>query len=379
MSSVTVVQILPALNAGGVERGTVEFARELVKRGHRSIVISNGGGMVEQLTAQGTQHFELPVHRKSLRSLLWVNRLRRTIEEINPDVVHVRSRIPAWMMWLAWQQMKPQQRPGLVSTFHGLYSVNAYSAIMGKAQRVIAISDCVHEYILKNYPKVNPDIITRIYRGLDPDSFNARACNPEWRAQFFAEHPELEGKRIILMPGRLSRWKGQEAFIEMMGHLIQLNPDAHGVIVGGAEANKQHYLDELKQQCSDAGLANHVTFMGHRSDIQAFYGLADVTCHMSNKPEPFGRTVPEALATGCPVVAYDRGGAAESLKQALPAGLVPADQTQPFAERVAEFLSAQPADIQLPKDFYLDAQVSHTLAVYKDLMATISPQRADLL
>lgn len=379
MSPFTVIQILPALNAGGVERGTVEFARELVKQGHRSIVISNGGGMVQQLTQQGSEHIELPVHRKSLRSLLWVNRLRRTIEEIRPDIVHVRSRIPAWMMWLAWQQMKPQQRPGLVSTFHGLYSVNAYSAIMGKAQRVIAISDCVHQYILDNYPKVDPNIITRIYRGLDPESFNPQACSDAWRTDFFREHPHLQGKRLILMPGRLSRWKGQEAFIEMMGHLIKHNPDAHGLIVGGAEANKQHYLDELKQQSAHAGLSEHITFMGHRSDIQAFYGLADVTCHMSNKAEPFGRTVPEALATGCPVVAYDRGGAAESLKQALPAGLVTADNTQEFAERVADFLHQPPSNIQLPQDFYLEAQARHTLAVYQDLMATISPQRADLL
>ncbi|MDX1694552.1 MAG: glycosyltransferase family 4 protein [Ketobacteraceae bacterium] len=372
------VQILPALNAGGVERGTVEFAREMVKRGIRSVVISNGGAMEEQLRQEGTEHIQLPVHRKSLRSLLWIKALRSTLEDLNPDIVHVRSRIPAWMTWLAWKSMKADNRPGLVSTFHGLYSVNVYSAIMGKAQRVIAISDCVHRYILDNY-NVDPAIITRIYRGLDPLSFNPAACDEPWRQAFFQEYPRLAGKKLILMPGRLSRWKGQEAFIEMMSHLVRLVPDAHGLVVGGAESNKQHYLDELREQSKKAGLEHQISFLGHRPDIQAFYGLVDVTCHMSSKPEPFGRTVPEALATGCPVVAYDRGGAAESLQQALPEGLVPPDDTGLFAQRVSEFLQSPPGNIQLPGEFYLGSQVDRTLGVYRDLLSEISPSRADLL
>lgn len=366
----TVVQILPALNAGGVERGTVEFARELVRLGHKSIVISNGGGMVADLETQGTEHIQLPVHRKSLRSLLWVGKLRRTLQAIKPDIVHVRSRIPAWMTWLAWRKMPATTRPGLVSTFHGLYSVNAYSAIMGKAQRVIAISDCVYDYIRSNY-EVSPKIITRIYRGLDPEAFNADACTPTWQAELYKSYPQFKDKKLILMPGRLSRWKGQEAFIEMMQQLVTLAPDCHGVIVGGAEDNKQHYLDELKAKCESLGLSNQITLVGHRSDIQAFYGLAAVTCHMSNKPEPFGRTVPEALATGCPVVAFDRGGAAESLKQAFPQGLVPADDITLFAQRVADILAEPPSDISLPDEFYLASQVSKTLAVYQSLLTQV--------
>lgn len=365
----TIVQVLPALNAGGVERGTVEFAREIAHKGHRSLVISNGGMMVNNLEAEGSQHIQLPVHRKSLRSLLWVGKLRRTLEHLNPDIVHVRSRIPAWMTWLAWRRMPHAKRPGLVSTFHGLYSVNAYSAIMGKAERVIAISDCVYDYILKNYT-VDPATITRIYRGLDPKAFNRNACTTEWRDQLFQEYPALKGKQIILMPGRLSRWKGQEAFISMMAQLIALRPQCHGVVVGGAEDNKQHYLAELIDQTRQEGLADHITFVGHRTDIQAFYGLAAVTCHMSNKPEPFGRTVPEALACGCPVVAYDRGGAAESLKAAFSRGLVAADDIQAFALRIAEILGNPPEEINLPPDFYLSAQVDKTLAVYHDLLSS---------
>lgn len=363
-----IVQVLPALNEGGVERGTVEFARELVKLGHESIVISNGGRQVERLQREGTRHITMPVHKKSLASLLQVRTMRRLLSELKPDIVHVRSRIPAWITWLAWRRMPVQSLPGLVSTFHGLYSVNRYSAIMAKAERIIAISDSVHRYILTNY-KVDPEKITRIFRGLDRTAFNSQACTAQWKESLFSQHPQLRDKQVILMPGRLSRWKGQEAFVAMMAELVKLKPNCHGVVVGAAEPDKQHYEQELKDLCLSKGVAEYVTFVGHRSDIQAFYGLASVTCHMSSKAEPFGRTVPEALASGCPVVAYDRGGASESLNACFPQGLVPADDINAFARRVAGLVN-QSFDIRLPEAFYLEHQVSATLQVYRDLLAS---------
>ncbi|MBA56370.1 MAG: glycosyl transferase [Pseudomonadales bacterium] len=362
----TIVQVLPALNSGGVERGTAEFARELVNLGHRSIVISNGGGMVRQLEAEGTEHILMPVHKKSPTSLLQVRPMRKLLATLKPDIVHVRSRIPAWIVWLAWRKMPSATRPGLVSTFHGMYSVSPYSAIMAKGEKLIAISDCVHQYILDNYD-VDPAKITRVYRGLDPASFNADACSDTWKSGLYHDFPQLQGKKIILMPGRLSRWKGQEAFLEMMAKLVKLEPEAHGVVVGAAEPNKEHYLDELLQKRDELGLQEKVTFVGHRSDIQSFYGLAAVTCHMSNKAEPFGRTVPEALACGCAVVAFDRGGASESLNAGFPEGLVPADDVNAFAVRVSELLHREHV-ISLPQEFYLESQVQGTLAVYQSLL-----------
>ena len=364
--ALTIVQVLPALNSGGVERGTVEFARELARLGHRSIVISHGGRMVQQLLDEGTEHIAMPVHKKSVTSLLQVRPMRKLLQRLQPDIVHVRSRIPAWIVWLAWRKMSPTSRPGLVSTFHGMYSVTPYSAIMTRGEKLIAISDCVHQYILDNYD-VDPARITRIYRGLDPSAFNADACTEQWKAELYQEYPQFAGKHIILMPGRLSRWKGQEAFLEMMAELIQREPDAHGVVVGAAEPNKEHYLDELLQKRAALDLDEHVTFVGHRADIPAFYGQAAVTCHMSNKAEPFGRTVPEALACSCAVVAYDRGGASESLNAGFPRGLVPADNIPAFATRVSELLHEQ-HNISLPAEFYLERQVQGTLEVYSGLL-----------
>lgn len=361
--SLKIVQLLPALESGGVERGTVEFARELVRRGHESIVISNGGRQVDQLVQDGSRHFQLPVHRKSLISLTQVRPLRRLLEQLKPDIVHVRSRAPAWITWLAWRKMDPATRPRLVSTFHGMYSVNAYSAIMAKAEHMIAVSDCVEDYIKHHY-SVPADRITRIYRGLDPGTFSH---NPD-TAELLAEFPQFGGKKLLLMPGRLSRWKGQMDFIEVMHRLHQRRDDCHGIILGGAEANKQGYREELEERCRVLGLEQVITFTGHRSDIQAFYNLCDLTCHLSSKAEPFGRTVPEALACGCPVIAYDRGGASESLHAAFPAGLVPADDVAAFADRADQLLNQPPSEIHLPEEFFLKAQAERTLEVYYRLL-----------
>ncbi len=357
-----VVQVLPELNAGGVERGTVEFARELAQAGHDSIVISNGGRQVARLEGEGSQHIAMPVHKKALSSFLQVRPMRRLLEELKPDIIHVRSRLPAWIVWLAWRKMNPATRPKLISTFHGMYSVNAYSAIMAKSEQIISISDCVSAYIRTNY-SVAPDKLTRIYRGLDRHAFGHESSIGEWKASLLLDYPQFKDKKLILMPGRLTRWKGQEAFLEMMRQLVAMDSRCHGVVIGEAEPNKEHYLQELTDQCSRLGLDDNVTFVGHRSDINNFYRSSAVTCHMSNKAEPFGRTVPEALASGVPVVAYERGGASESLKAGFPEGLVPADDISKFAHKVADLLDAE-VRIQLPNEFYLDFQARETLNVY---------------
>jgi glycosyltransferase involved in cell wall biosynthesis len=364
-----IVQVLPALNSGGVERGTVELARELVRGGHASVVISFGGRMVDGLIAEGSEHITFPVHRKSLWSLLQVRPMRRLLETLAADVVHVRSRAPAWIVWLAWRRMNPATRPRLVSTFHGMYSVNFYSAVMARAEHLIAISNCVKSYIITNY-KADEGRITLIPRGLDPAAFNHDACTPAWEKALFEQYPQLKNKHIILMPGRLTRWKGQEAFLQMMPHLTQLRQDCHGVVVGDAEPGKQHYFDELLAIRSALGLDEVVTFVGHRSDIAQFYGLASVTCHMSNKAEPFGRTVPESLASGTPVVAYDRGGASESLNAGYPQGLVAPDDVVGFAARVHDLIDAD-AIIKLPENYYLSSQLASTLDVYRRLLGRV--------
>ncbi len=365
-----VLQVLPNLDSGGVERGTVEFARELVRRGHESIVMSNGGRLVTQLEAEGSRHIELPVHRKSLASLKLVRPLRKLLTELQPDIIHVRSRLPAWLIFLAWRGLPRATRPRLASTFHGLYSVNAYSAVMARAEQIIAISHTVERYVLGNYSAkygVTPDRLTVIQRGFDPAIFHPGEPDPAWLTRLYTDYPQLEGRQLVLMPGRLSRWKGQAEFLRMMAALVQQSPNAHGVIVGDAELNKEHYRAELEQQANALGLDAHVTFVGHRSDIAELYRLAAVVCHMSNKPEPFGRTLTEALACGAPVIAFDLGGAGESLAACFPQGLVAPGDLPAFAQTVSDWLDRRP-QLVIPDEFKVQHQVEATLAVYRRLL-----------
>jgi glycosyltransferase involved in cell wall biosynthesis len=365
-----VLQVLPNLDSGGVERGTVEFARELVDRGHESIVISNGGRLVARLEAEGSRHLELPVHRKSLASLRLVPSLRQLLTDLDPDIVHVRSRLPAWLIYLAWRKLPAKTRPRLVSTFHGLYSVNFYSAVMARAEHIIAISRTVQRYVLENYGRkygITPDRLTVIQRGFDPAVFHPGSPDPAWLERLYTDHPELRGRKLVLMPGRLSRWKGQAEFLQVMAELARRDADAHGVIVGDAEPNKEHYRAELQSQVEALGLQDRVSFLGYRGDIAELYRLAAVVCHMSNKPEPFGRTLTEALACGAPVVAFDRGGAGESLAACFPAGLVEPGDIAAFAGTVLAWLDRRPA-LQIPEEFQVGHQVKATLEVYSRLL-----------
>lgn len=364
-----VVQVLPELNSGGVERGTVDFARELVRRGHQSIVISNGGRMVDQLTAQGSRHIAYPVHRKSLLSLRHVRPLRRLLMELKPDIVHVRSRLPAWLVWLALRKIPRSQRPALVSTFHGLYSVNRYSEIMGCGDAVIAISDCVRDYIFDHYPRIDRQKVSVVYRGVDTEQFNGETLAPEpWQAQFYQEFPGCKGKAILTMPGRLSRWKGQQEFIKLIAALVSRGIACHGLIVGDISPGKEAYLQELRQQVEEAGLQNEISFTGHRSDIEHVYALSAVVYNLSQHPEPFGRTVIEALAMGVPVIAYRCGGPAESLRDCLPQGLIDTGDIDQLIKVSRMFIEQRPT-FNLPADFTLPVQADKTIAIYQQLLS----------
>lgn len=361
---VRVVQVLPALWSGGVERGTVDFAIELARRGHEAIVVSNGGPLVAHLEAAGVQHIRRPVHRKSPMSFGQVVPMRRLLQALSPDIVHVRSRMPAWITRLAWRSLPSHTRPALVTTFHGLHSVSSYSAIMAKSDHVIAVSECVRDYVLANY-RVAPTDLTTIQRGVDPAVFHPGGSG----GQFEAEFPALTGKPVILMPGRLSRWKGQHAFLEAMARVIQQQPDCHGLIVGGAAPGKRHYEQELRDHVRELGISDHIHFLGPRDDMADLYRRATIVCHLSARPEPFGRTVTEALACGTPVVAYRRGGAAESLEACFAQGLVAPDNVNAVADWLCEMLRQPHPVAPLPQRFRLDAQVDATIAVYEQVLA----------
>jgi glycosyltransferase involved in cell wall biosynthesis len=370
-----ILQILPELNAGGVERGTLEVGKYLVEHGHQSLVVSNGGRLVEQLEREGSRHIQLPVHKKSLSSLGQVSVLRRLLKEEAPDILHLRSRVPAWIAWLAWRKLPPATRPRLVTTVHGFYSVNAYSAIMTRGERVICVSESVKEYVLKNYPKTPPARIRVIHRGVDPTEYpSGHRPSPEWLAGWYAEFPETEGKFLLTLPGRITRLKGHEDFIQLLASLTQKDDRFHGLIVGGTHPKKQAYAAELRQKVSDLGLGGRITFTGNRTDLREILALTDIALSLTRQPESFGRTTLEALCLGTPVAGYDHGGVGEILGALLPQGKIPFADLSALISCIQDW-AVLPPQPNTRNTFTLAAMLEQTVAIYESLAH--APQNLD--
>jgi len=360
-----VIQILPELNAGGVERGTLEVGRHLVAHGHESIVVSNGGRLVEQLEAEGSRHIALPVHKKRLSSLKQVGVLRRLFEAERPDVLHLRSRLPAWLAWLAWRKMAPATRPRLVTTVHGFYSVNAYSAVMTKGGRVICVSESVKDYVLKNYPKVPEKRLTVIHRGVDPEAFPyGYRPTPEWSARWQKDFPQLKGKYVVTLPGRITRWKGQLDFVRVVAALKADGLPVHGLLVGEPHPKKLEFREELKRAIRAAGLEHEITLAGHRSDLREIMAASGAVVSCSTDPEAFGRVTLEALALGRPVAGYAHGGVAEQLDALLPEGKIPVGDTAAMAARLRAWHDS-PSLPARENPFTLQRMLGKTLSIYE--------------
>ncbi|RJQ49479.1 MAG: glycosyltransferase [Gammaproteobacteria bacterium] len=361
----TVVQVLPALESGGVERGTLEVAGELVRRGHRALVISAGGRMVDELRALGAEHIAWPIGKKSLLTLRLVPRLRELLMERQADILHARSRLPAWIAYLAWRSMNPATRPRFVTTVHGLYSVNRYSAVMMRGECIIAVSETIRRYILQNYPRVESDKICLIYRGVDAREFpyGHRPSESWWRA-WYEQYPQLRDKFVITLPGRLTRLKGHADFIELMTRLKDYDIAAHGLIVGGVDEHRRAYAEEIIRLARQRDL-NTITFTGQRADMREIYAASNLVLSLSQQPESFGRTVLEALSLGVPVIGYAHGGVGEILEAVYQQGLIPPGDVAALEQRVLEFMR-QPPPVPETHPFSLQAMLDATMALYQD-------------
>ena len=364
-----VVQVLPAMDGGGVEQGTVEIARALVAAGHESIVVSNGGRMVDTLGDEGSRHVTWDIGRKRPSVAFDVRRFRRWLDTEHPDVVHARSRMPAWVAWLAWRRMAPPDRPRFVTTVHGMYTVGRYSAVMTRGERVIAVSETARRYALDNYPDLDAERVKRIYRGVDRARFN-KGFRPttDWLRRWRAAYPTLGNRPIVVLPGRITRLKGHADFAAAMARLRTKGVDAVGVVVGGVEPKHRSYQDTLAKQAPD------LVFTGHRSDVREIMAHAAAVVSFSTRPESFGRTVLEALSLGTPVVGYDHGGVGEILAAVYPEGRVRAGDHATAADRLAGVLADPTAASQAMRnhDFDVNRMCAETLAVYEELVGNPS-------
>ena len=367
MPSLTVVQLLPALESGGVERSTLEVAGALVAAGHRAIVVSAGGRLVPALEALGATHVTLGIGRKSPTALRHVPALRRLFARERVDIVHARSRLPAWLARFALRG-RGKGTPRFVTTVHGLNSPSRYSAVMASGERVICVSETVRAHVLRHYPEVDPARLRVIPRGVDPSQF-PRAPWPgvAARALAAAMHPQLGGEGpLLLLPGRGTRLKGHADALALLSALRAQGLDARLWLAGAREAARQRYVGELEALAAATGVSAAVAITPPTSQVASAYAASDLVLQLSRRPEAFGRTVLEALSVGRPVLGWDHGGVGEQLRAWYPAGAVAPFDAGSLLHTAATML-ARPAPPAVTMPDTLREMQEATLSLYDEL------------
>jgi glycosyltransferase involved in cell wall biosynthesis len=371
----TILQVLPALQSGGVERGTVEIAQALTQAGATALVASDVGRLVGALAQAGGEHHPFPLASKNpLVILRNAGRLARLIRHRSVDIVHARSRAPAWSAWMAARRTgKP-----FVTTYHAIYNEGLpykrrYNAIMAAGERVIAISHHIARHVIETHD-VDPAIVRVIHRGVDPRQFNPDAMSGQRLARLAMEWRLPDSGSVVLLPGRLSVWKGHAVLIDALAQLGR--PDVCLVFVG-PDRGRRRLSDDLVAQAERLGVASQLRIVGECQDMPAAYALADIVVNASTEPEGFGRTVIEAQAMARLVIASDHGGAVETVDHGSTGWRAPPNDPQALAGTLAQALSLTAEERQrigwqareaVLARFTTAAMQQATLAVYAELM-----------
>ncbi|RLB72296.1 MAG: glycosyl transferase [Deltaproteobacteria bacterium] len=307
-----ILQITAALEQGGVERGTVEMAAFIVSQGGQSFVASQGGRMVKELEEGGTRHFLLPLASRNPLTILYSAwQLRKIIRREKIDLLHARSRAPAWAAYFAGKMTGVK----MVTTFHGTHRIQNsvkkwYNSVMVRGVRVIAISQFIKNHILQNYI-ANEDVIDVAPRGFNPTLFDPGLISAGQRQALKQQLGLAAGIAVVSLPGRLTRWKGQILFLEALAQIKDLEWQA--LLIGGG-GTKTAYIKELKMRVEKLGIADRVLFVGSQEDIVPYYAISDLVVSASTEPEAFGRVAVEAQAMAKPIIASAHGGSLETVK-----------------------------------------------------------------
>jgi len=372
----TILQVLPALGTGGVERGTLEMTEAITRAGGKAIVASAGGALSAQIRRAGAEMITLPLNRKNPFAI-WRNAAKLTalIRSRRIDIVHARSRAPAWSAWLACKRTGTR----FLTTYHGVYSENfpgkrAYNAVMIKGALVIAISRHVAQTIRGRY-QIPANRIRIIHRGADLALFDPDNVSGERLAQL-AERWRLPPERrpVILLPARLTRWKGAEVLVRALARLQ--NREAF-VVLAGPEQGNGAFSRSLVILAGQLGVSDRLRLVGNCDDMQAAYKLSDLVVAPSLEPEPFGRTVVEAQAMGRIVVASANGGAAETIEHGVTGFLVPPGDVAQLADAIDYVLQmpqeasrafGERARASVAANFAKETMQAATIVVYRELL-----------
>ena len=362
--TLTVVQLLPALESGGVERSTLEIADALVRAGHRAIVVSAGGRLLPALqapAARNTSHSTSAASRSP--PCARCARCATLFARERVDIVHARSRLPAWIGWRALRGMAEAARPRFMTTVHGLNSPSRYSAIMARGERVVCVSDTVRDYVLRHYPRTDPAKLRVIPRGIDPAAFPPASWpDRAARARIAALHPQLGGNGpLLLLPGTRNAPEGpRRCAARCSARLRGDGIDARLWMPGAREADARRITSPNSNRRRWRSASHDaLAITPPTSAIAEAYAASDLVLQLSRKPEAFGRTVIEALSVGRPVLGWAHGGVGELLRELQPRGAVaPFDADCPACARAR--LACRPACATGPASGY-DARRDRTL------------------
>ncbi len=381
----TILQIIPTLDTGGAELSTVEIATAIIAAGGRALVVTAGGRLAARILDAGGEI--IPLHAASknpARMLSNVQSLAAIVRRQSVDLLHARSRAPAWSTLAA---ARATQRP-FVTTYHGAYAEKgplkrAYNSVMARGDLVIANSNYTAALVRTRYG-TPLEKLRVIHRGVDPLVFERTTIGPERPARFLAALDIPPGRPVILQAARLTRWKGQ---LVTLAALARLDPATDWVCVfAGDDQGRTGYRAELERTAADLGLVSRVRFAGHVDDMAAAFAGAAVTVIASSDPEAFGRTSIEAQMVGCPVIATDIGAPPETVRAAprsasddITGWLVPPADPDALASALRAALALPPAiraslavraQAHASSAFSLDAMKRATLAVYDELLKT---------
>ncbi len=369
------LQVLPALETGGVERGTVDIAAALAEAGWEPWVASSGGPMVRELARIGARHVTLPLDRKNPITVVRnVDRLAKLIETEDIDIVHARSRAPAWSALVATRRTK---RP-LITTYHGTYNAGGrlklhYNSVMARGDRVIAISQFVGDHVRDTHG-TGEKRLRVVPRGIDLERFDPAKVRPDRMIRLARKWRLPDDRAIIMLPARLTRWKGHAVLIEALAQLERR--DVRCLLIG-ADQGRRHYYRYLLDLIDQRRLEEIVQLVGHCDDMPAALMLSDAVVSPSTDPEAFGRVVVEAQAMGRPTIASDHGGPRETVIAGETGLLVPPKDAKALAAALDEVLGlsagarailAERAIAHVRAAFSKPVMCARTLDVYRELL-----------
>ncbi|MES2677811.1 MAG: glycosyltransferase family 4 protein [Pseudomonadota bacterium] len=358
-----IMQILPALISGGVERGVVDVSKAVAKAGFESIVVSSGGAMIQQLNGSKVKHITLPLNSKNPFTIyLNIQRLIKIINQYQVDLIHLRSRSPAWSAYFAYKKITKkaaknsaqQNKIQLISTVHGSYSLNLlgkkisklklkYNSIMLKPKFIIAVSGFIKNYIYQNYSTLEnlaDKKITIIHRGVDLNYF----CNskvPQSRIVQLIEQWDLpDDKQIIMLPARITGWKGHEFLISALAKVQ--NQNFFCIMVGSMKGHEK-FAKKLEQKIRENNLEGKIKIVGETKDMPTAYLVSDMVISASVKPEAFGRIAIEAGAMGRIIIATNIGGSLETVVDGKTGFLVEVNNVNKLAKIIDQVLTMEKA------------------------------------